>query len=106
MVAVNTRRLRSLFGLEGIQAELPLWCSGTDLLIEFSGRDHGKDGDSAAAASTLALICLVGRRGIKSDRVAITGGMDLRGVVGGVGGIEAKLEKAFEKVRAGTPARA
>ena len=105
LASINARLIRSwMVGLPPEYLGLPLWASGTTLKVH-DDADCGKEGDSMAAAVTLALICLLGRRslslsatGTGTGGIAVSGGMDLRGVLGSVAGIEGKVRGAFEKV--------
>ena len=102
LASINARLIRSwMLEPPQVDLELPLWASGTNIKIDFPESDNGKEGDSVAGAVTLALICLLGRRSVPvaAGRVAVSGGMDLRGVLGSVAGIEGKIKGAFDKVR-------
>jgi ATP-dependent Lon protease len=97
--SVYARLFRSTLGLPAAVVDLPLWSSGTDIIISSPGSDFGKAGSSASLAGAVALACLLGRRSIRSDKIVMTGSLDLRGEVGGVGALDEKTQAAFEKVR-------
>lgn len=98
MVAVNASRLRSWLGVRDEDAVLPLWCSGTTVCVTFADSERAKSGSSGSAAAALSLICVLARRSLKAETLVITGTMDLTGAILDVGGLDGKIQHAFEKV--------
>lgn len=76
----------------------PLYAFGTDIVVAFGAHDCQDDRDSMAAGVALALICkLCPSATLKYDRVAICGGMDLRGEMIPVPEAQAFASKAFSE---------
>ncbi len=63
--------------------------------LHFMGASTRKDGPSAGGAIALSLISLLSGKPLRRD-LAMTGEIDTRGRITGVGGIDLKLETAFE----------
>ncbi|MEJ5375799.1 MAG: S16 family serine protease [bacterium] len=63
--------------------------------LHFMGASSRKDGPSAGGAIALALASLLSGKPLRRD-VAMTGEIDTRGRITAVGGIDLKLETAFE----------
>jgi hypothetical protein len=74
---------------------IDLSLAGTPVHLHFMGSSTRKDGPSAGGAIALALASSLSGRTIRRD-VAMTGEIDTQGRIIGVGGLEIKLETAYD----------
>ncbi len=79
---------RNELGLGEVHADHPIH-------LHFMGASSRKDGPSAGGTIALALASLLGGRKVRRD-VAMTGEIDTHGRITAVGGLDVKLETAFE----------